>query len=292
MRLQKSTDEVAAREMRRRWLADFATLPSKRGPLKDFRSPRAIRPLRSLATTKGRCCSSCFATRSVPKHFVLGLQRFWMNRQFRVASWSDLRDAFEGAAGRPLDAFFRQWLERPDAPQLTLRDVERGDGTVGFTLMQPDPPYLLNVPVEIQTTSGIEHRVVRLDAVKRSYSLKSAARITALRIDPDYRLFRRLPMDEVAPIIRSLVVAPNPVAIIADAPSEYKDVGRDIAAGLLEGGWQFGDVKSATAENAPMLLAGTTPQVAEALNSAGIAVTAGSVGRPRNGAGLDGALSR
>ncbi|MGC2398105.1 MAG: M1 family aminopeptidase [Rhodomicrobium sp.] len=199
--------------------------------------------------------------------FRTGIQRFWTNRQFRAATWSDLQDAFESAAGRPLDAFFRQWLERPDAPQLTLLNAERGDG---FTLMQLDPPYLLHVPVEIQTSSGIEHHVVRLDAVEKHYTLKSSAGITALRIDPDYRLFRRLPMDEVAPIIRSLVVAPNPVAIIADAQTEYKDVGRDIAAGLLEGAWQLGDVKGAMAENAPILLAGTTPQVVEALNSAGL----------------------
>ena len=65
-------------------------------------------------------------------------------------------------------------------------------------------------------------------------------------------------------------MAPNPVAIIADAPPEYKDVGRDIAAGLLEGGWRLGDVNSAMAENAPILLVGTTPQVAEALNRAGL----------------------
>jgi hypothetical protein len=202
--------------------------------------------------------------------FRAGIQRFWVNQQFHVAAWSDLRDAFEVAAGRPLDAFFRQWLERPDAPQLTLHDAERGDGTVDFTLMQSDPPYLLNVPVEIQTISGIERYVVRLDTVKRRYSLKSAARITALRIDPDYRLFRRLPIDEVAPTIRSLVVAPNAVAIIADAPPEFKDVGRDIAAGLLEAGWRLDDVNSAMAANAPLLLVGTTLQVAEALKRAGL----------------------
>ena len=268
--LAEETDEVAAREMRRRWLADFSTLPIEQArPVQDFVA-RDHTASQVIGYNKGAMLFLMLRDEIGSEAFRAGIQRFWMNRQFRVASWSDLRDAFEGAAERPLDAFFRQWLERPDAPQLTLHDAERGDGTVDFTLMQSDPPYLLNVPVEIQTTSGIEHRVVRLDTVEKHYSLKSAARVTALRIDPDYRLFRRLPMDEVAPIIRSLIVAPNPVAIMADAPPEYKDVGRDIAAGLLEGGWRLGDVKSATAENAPMLLVGTTPQVAEALNRAAL----------------------
>ena len=69
-------------------------------------------------------------------------------------------------------------------------------------------------------------------------------------------------------------------------------MGRDIAAGLLEGSWQLGDVKSAMAENAPILLAGTTPQVAEALNRAGLPSPPDQLGAPRNGAGLDGSLSR
>jgi aminopeptidase N len=268
--LAEESGEAAAREMRRRWLADFAMLPAEQArPVKDFVA-RSHTASQVTGYNKGAMLFLMLRDEIGSEAFRAGLQRFWMNRRFHVASWGDLRDAFESAAGRPLDAFFRQWLERPDAPQLTLRDVERGDGTIGFTLMQPDPPYLLHVPVEIQTSSGIEHHVVRLDAVEKHYTLKSSAGITALRIDPDYRLFRRLPMDEVAPIIRSLVVAPNPVAIIADGQTEYKDVGRNIAAGLLEGAWQLGDVKGAMAENAPIPLAGTTPQVAEALNSAGL----------------------
>ena len=268
--LAEETGEVAAREMRRRWLADFATLPAEQArPVKDFVA-RDHAASQVIGYNKGAMLFLMLRDEIGSQAFRAGIQRFWVNQQFRVAAWSDLRDAFEVAAGRPLDAFFRQWLERPDAPQLTLHGTERGDGTVDFTLMQSDPPYLLNVPVEIQTISGIERYVVRLDTVERRYSLKSAARITALRIDPDYRLFRRLPIDEVAPIIRSLIVAPNAVAIIADAPPEYQDVGRDIAAGLLEAGWRSGDVNSAMAANAPLLLVGTTLQVAEALNRAGL----------------------
>ena len=201
--LAEETGEVAAREMRRRWLADFAMLPAEQArPVKDFVA-RDHTASQVIGYNKGAMLFLMLRDEIGPQAFRAGIQRFWMNRQFRVASWSDLCATFEAAAGRPLDAFFRQWLERPDAPQLTLRDAERCGGTVDFTLMQPDPPYLLNVPVEIQTISGIEHHVVRLGAAESRYSLQSAGRITALRIDPDYRLFRRLPIDEVAPIIRS-----------------------------------------------------------------------------------------
>jgi hypothetical protein len=268
--LAEAAGEKEAREMRRRWLADFTTLSTEQAqPVKNFVA-RDHTASQVIGYNKGAMLFLMLRDEIGSQAFRAGIQRFWANQQFRVAAWSDLRDAFEAEAGRSLDAFFRQWLERPDAPQLALRSVERDDEKVDFTLIQSEPPYQLDVPVEIETISGIERHVARLDTVERRYSLGSAARITALRIDPEYRLFRRLPIEEVAPIIRSLIVAPSAVTVIADASTEVADVGRDIAAGLLEAGWQSADLNKAMATNAPLLLIGTTRQVTEALNRAGL----------------------
>lgn len=268
--LAERSGDVAAREMRRRWLADFATLPADQArPLKDFVA-RDHTASQVIGYNKGAMLFFMLRDEIGSAAFRAGLQRFWLNRKFHVASWRDLRNAFEAAAGRPLDAFFKQWLERADAPQLALKGIERGERSVEFTLVQSDPPYLLNVPVEIGTSAGVERHLVRLDTIEKRYSLQSAARITALRIDPEYRLFRRLPIDEVAPIIRSLIVAPGAATIVADTAPEYKVVGRDIAAGLIEAGWQSGDVNGAMAANLPLLIVGTTSRVAAVLNRAGL----------------------
>jgi aminopeptidase N len=196
-----------------------------------------------------------------------------------------LQAAFEAAAKRPLEVFFRQWLERPDAPELALHSVERGgQGTVRFTLAQSQAPYRLAVPVVIETVAGAERHVVRLDATESQYALAPAARATALRIDPDYRLFRRLPLEEVAPIIRSLMVAPNAVTAIADADPpaaaepDVADAARSIAARLLEAGWQPLDIDEAMRAKTPLLLVGTTPQVTAALRRAGVSPPARLVG--------------
>jgi len=268
--LAEESGEAAAREMRHRWLVDFTTLPvGQAKSLKDFVA-RDHAASQITGYNKGAMLFLMLRDEIGSEAFRAGIQRFWANQKFHVAAWSDLRNAFEAAAGRPLDAFFRQWLDRADAPQFAVQGAERGDNTVDFTLRQSDPPYLLNIPVEIQTISGIERHVVRLDTADGHYLLKSAARITALRIDPDYRLFRRLPIDEVPPTIRSLIAAPNAVTAIADAPTEYKDAGRDIAAGLLEAGCRPDDVTGAMAANAPLLLVGTTLRVTEVLNHAGL----------------------
>ena len=269
--LAEETGEAAGRDMRHGWLADFAVLSADQArPVQAFVA-RDHAASQVIGYNKGAMLFLMLRDEIGSPAFQAGIQRFWREQQFRVAAWSDLRAAFEAAAQRPLDVFFRQWLERTGAPQLTLRGVERvKDGTVNFTLIQSEPPYQLAVPVVIETVVGAERHVVRLNTAQSRYALRPAARATALRIDPDYRLFRRLPLEEVAPIIRSLIVAPNAVVAIADTEPDITDAGRDIAARLLEAGWRASDVDKAMEAAAPLLLVGTAPRVTDALTRAGL----------------------
>lgn len=269
--LAEEASDAEARDMRRRWLADFATLSADQAqPVESFVA-RDHAAAQVIGYNKGAMLFLMLRDEIGTEAFRAGIRRFWAEQQFRVAAWSDLRAAFEAAAGHPLDVFFRQWLERADAPLLALRDAGRGsDGAVAFTLSQPAPAYRLAVPVTIETTAGTEHHVVRLDTAESRYALRPAASATTLGVDPDFRLFRRLSLDEVAPIIRSLMVAPNAVAAIADSAPDVAAAGRDIAASLLAPGWRTADVDGAMAANAPLLLVGTTPRVAEVLKRAGL----------------------
>ena len=269
--LAEMASDAEAREMRRRWLADFAVLPATQDrPLASF-VVRGHAASQVIGYNKGAMLFLMLRDEIGVPAFQAGLRRFWRKQQFQVAAWSDLQAAFEAEVQRPLDVFFRQWLERTSAPQLTLRGAERSQaGPVKFTLTQSAPPYQLAVPVVIETVKGTERHLVHLDTAEQNYTLRPAARTTALRIDPDYRLFRRLPLEEVAPIIRSLIVAPNAVMVAAGAESGVAEAGRDVAARLLEAGWRASELTKAMEAKAPLLLVGTTPDVVDALVRAGL----------------------
>ena len=264
----EAAGDAPAREMRRRWLSDFAVLPGAQDqPVTAFRS-RGHAASQVIGYNKGAMLFLMLRDEIGVAAFEAGIRRFWREQQFKVAGWRELQAAFEAEAKRPLDTFFRQWLERPGAPQLALRGVERTpDGAVKFTLAQSTPAYDLAVPLVIETATGVERHVVRLDTAEHHYALPPAARATALRVDPDYRLFRRLPLAEMAPIIRSLVVAPNAVTVIAGAES---DVARTVATRLLEAGFQPSALEQAVAAKAPLLLVGTAQEIANALARAGL----------------------
>lgn len=268
--LAEQAGGTAALEMRQRWLADFAIVPPPQDrPLTSFVS-RGHAASQVIGYNKGAMLFLMLRDEIGEAAFSAGIRRFWRERQFTRASWDDLRTAFEAEAGRPLDAFFRQWLERSGAPQLTLHEATGNGGAVAFTLQQSAPPYALQVPVLIDTDAGIERHAVRLDTSRQRYTLQPGARATALRIDPERRLFRRLPPQEVPPIIRGLVVAPDAVTVVAGADPAVQESARSIGENLLEAGLHMLLIEDAVAAKRPMLLVGTTAEVEAALTRAGL----------------------
>jgi len=228
---------AAAREMRLEWLRDFAALPaSEDRPLNRFvaryhgasqivgynKTAMVFQMLRDLIGTAA---------------FDAGIREFWRAHQFRVASWNDLRRAFEAASKRDLSGFFAQWLDRAGAPSVRFADAraaQRGDAwRVTVTLAQTAPNYRLRVSVRVRTERGEEARIVDLEGERSVASFETAAQPVALLLDPDLELFRRLAPDEAPPILREVMVHPAPtLAVLPDGPAA--EVGRKLAAELLD----------------------------------------------------------
>jgi hypothetical protein len=109
--------EAAAREMRLGWLRDFASVPSvSHRPLSTFRS-RAHGADAAVGYGKAAMVFVMLRDLIGEDAFARGIRSFWNRHRFTVASWDDLRRAFEESSGRPLRTFFTQWLERSGAPQ-------------------------------------------------------------------------------------------------------------------------------------------------------------------------------
>ncbi len=155
--------------------------------------------------------------------FVDGLRRFYRERRFRVSGYVDLERSFSEAAGRPLEAFFRQWLERTGAPALRLDDARAEPYGEGFRLRarieqtQDGPPYRLRLPLAV-TLEGREQAYqteVEIDRRRQDIALDLPARPLHLAVDPEFDLFRRLDRREIPPALsqafgaeRALVLLP------------------------------------------------------------------------------------
>ena len=227
-----------ALEMRLGWLRNYAALPADRdAPVTSFTSKRHDAG-QVIGYDKVAFIFHMLRNELGEAVFTDGLRLFWQRQRFRVAGWPALRRAFEEVAGRNLAWFFDQWLRRTGAPRLNLGDVRmREDGNafqVTLTIRQDSPAYKLAIPVAIDTDAGQERRRIVLDAMETTATLNLNARPSAVRIDPEHDLFRRLLPGEAPPILRDVTLAADALTVIAADEAGAVRVARQLAARLLD----------------------------------------------------------
>ncbi len=131
-----------------------------------------------------------------------GLKLLTAERTGRHASWQDLEDAFERASGTELDAFFEQWVRGRGAPRLELVGAswQPGDEEAVVTISQARTTFALDVPLRLYYGERSADVVVAVagpvDEVRVPVEPHG---LTAIELDPDYHLFRKLGLEEVMP---------------------------------------------------------------------------------------------
>ena len=139
--------------------------------------------------------------------FTQGLQQFYRQHQFQTAAFNDLRLAFEQVSNRSLKAYFKQWVERTGAPELSLGKVkvEKANGVYSLVLdikqMQAGAAYSLDVPVAITLANDKKAFQTHLSMSEKQQRFKIELPAEPMRIDvdPEFDLFRVLAQEEAPP---------------------------------------------------------------------------------------------
>ncbi len=228
----------AAAAARLAWLRDFAAMPrGDDAPLARFTS-RTHGASQIVGYNKSAMLFFMLRDLIGEAAFDDGVRGFWRANRFRVASWDDLRDAFEHASGKDLAAFFGQWLERTGAPNLRIADAEAkpvaGGWRLSVTLTQGAPVYALSVLLGVRTAGGEIMRRVDFSRERGTVVLDLPAEPLQVALDPELRLLRRLAAAEAPPILRDAMLAGNPMLITATASTAVEAAARELAASLLE----------------------------------------------------------
>jgi hypothetical protein len=273
----------AAREMRLAWLRDLAALPADdRQTLAGFRSRTHGA---AAAVGYGKSAMLFFMLRELigQQAFDRALRDFWQRQRFRQASWDDLRAAFEQAAGRPLGAFFAQWLTRPGGPALRLTAAAAQPQPGGYRLdldfEQGGEPHALRVPVEIVGAGRAELRRVDLARSHERHTLDLDFAPEGVRLDPDLHLWRRLEPEQLPPILRRWIVAAAPRLALAGTAPDVARAAEALARRLFETAPQAGAPAKLLQGTEPGLLIGLHADVDAALAQLGLPARPASLER-------------
>lgn len=259
---------AAAREMRLGWLRDFAALPRDAQPtLRDFRA-RTHGTEAAIGYGKAAMLFVMLRDTIGADAFARGVALFWQQQRFRTASWDALQAAFEQASGRPLRAFFAQWLERGGAPRVRIvgaTSSTANENRLKLAIEQAAPAYALRVPLEIVHASRSELRWVDIAGPRTNVELALDSPATGVRLDPDMRIWRTLDASQLPPILRQWIVAPAPRLIIVSDDSALRAAAVDAANSLFERPATLIAASQARTGSTPVLVVGRPAEVDAAL---------------------------
>ncbi len=218
---KEQESEEAARAHRRQWLRNHAAVvkPSNAFPLSRFQG-RVDPVTKVIGYDKAAMVFHMLRREIGEAAFWGGLRDLYAGYRFRRASWDDLRNAFEARSGLDLTTFFRQWVQRTGAPQITFQDVQRrttGDGWEVFgRIVQEGPPYAMQTALRLETARDPVHRTITVSGRTTPFRISSPNAPVSLRFDPEWDLFRWLHASELPPSINALRGAKGVRILVAD----------------------------------------------------------------------------
>jgi hypothetical protein len=265
--LAQDTGNEAARDMRVRWIRDLDSLDAaEMQPLTAFRSASHAVD-QSEGYGKASMVFLMLRDHIGPDVFSDGIAAFYRDNRNAIAGWRDLQHAFESASGSDLEWFFDQWVKRAGLPRVRITEVSwhgmaDGPGELVATIRQDAPHYRVNLPIEMETASGIERRrtEVRDGVSVARFALKE--RPKTIRLDPDFEVPRR-PLDgELAPILRSLAGVSR-IEAVAASPMDLEASVEEAMAPLVGDKLTWTDSPNGSVEEAAILVAGLSGDVAK-----------------------------
>ncbi len=236
--LERNKGEIAARNMRIKWLRDYAALPAERD--------RAVRSFRSkqhqasqvIGYNKVAFIFHMLSLEIGDETFASAIRNFWQKHRFSKASWEDLQIAFEQSAGRDLHWFFSQWIDRSGAPGISLgahsvTPVDEGY-LVRVEVQQSATEYRIRLPVTLLTESGTEHFELEIESADNVLEWTTIDKPVAIHFDPRNDLFRRLDRLETPPILRDVTLHPKVQVRIVGTGAEFEGAARQLASRMLD----------------------------------------------------------
>ena len=259
----------AAREMRLGWLRDFAAVPAGRQQsLASFRS-RSHGAAAAVGYGKSAMLFVMLRDAIGEEAFRRGIRTFWDQQRFKVAAWSDLQAAFEQASGRPLGAFFEQWLTRAGGPavKVTSAGARTEGGRIRLTLVleQTAPVHALRLPIEIVYPGRAETRWIDSERQRDTVTLEVDALPEGVRLDPDLRVWRVLERAQLPPILRQWIIGRAPRLALASSANDVRAAAESLAQRLFEAPPQTIAPDDLDRGTEPVLLAGLHADVDAAL---------------------------
>ncbi len=151
------------------------------------------RPALPLSNRKGGLVYDMLARTIGRDRFHAALIKMTSRHRYGSLTWTAFLNEISKESGQNLEWFYRQWLDRPGAPIVSL-EWDQSGSTLKYTVLQQGAPYRLTLPVQIEFADGSSTaREVRTSKQSETFALKVGHVVHAVRLDPHRTVFRATP---------------------------------------------------------------------------------------------------
>ena len=224
-------------EYRRKALERYANFAAEGRdfPLSEFKS-RHDEASQAIGYSKSLMLFHMLRNQAGDELFNDRIGMFWERYRFQYADFIDVIKQLYPE--KDYEVFVEQWLYRTGAPEISLKDAivsEDADAyqlTLKINQQQSGPVYVFDLPLEVTVQGETQplHERVTLLQKESTIKLKYKQRPQAVRLDPDYDVFRLLHAGERPASLGRLFGANRQVLVMpANATTEQKKAWRQLA---------------------------------------------------------------
>jgi hypothetical protein len=222
-----------ARKQRRDTCSSLSRLTRQRDkPLAEF--GRKDGPGQLIGYQKGTMLFAMLADQIGQDTMWRALRRLHEDRMGRLTNWRDIQTIIETESGQALGPFFDTWLRRSGMPDIKLDEAhyEPQAGRLLVTLTQEgDPPFEVSAPIRLIFDEGYLDERIALRGAAQVAVFKSHRAPKFVEFDPDFRILRKIPADQIMATIGGITDA-GPLTIVRQG-GDFKQYG-DAADALRE----------------------------------------------------------
>ncbi len=143
--------------------------------------------------------------------FFKGIRQIIQEGTGHYVEWEDLKRVFSDVAKQDLTDFFKQWIEQPGAPSITLHnllvrpDPLRSDQSIlSGTISQKDTIFTLPLPIQLKLQDGSTFATtLKLNQSSQSFTLHVPGLPTTVTLDPKHHWLLRLQRNQLPPMLNS-----------------------------------------------------------------------------------------
>jgi uncharacterized iron-regulated protein len=177
--------------------------------------------MRAIGYNKGSMFFYMLRNKVGDKQFFHALQKIYTTYKFKRIGWPEIESVFCQETKQDLTPFFGQWLLRHDIPDFIISTAtfaqKQGTSVAHFTIRQnSSDPCQLDIPVIVDTLTGQSHHTVALSAGEQQFSLPVDSIPTAIILDPDFTILRRLQPAERPPALIRFLGAEHKTVVVPD----------------------------------------------------------------------------